>query len=167
MPLLIAHRGLLDGPDKDKENTISALIAARQQGYDVEIDVWYHDHSWWLGHDNPSEKIDFEWLCNIDQDTCIDTHHAWIHAKSIETLYQLQNMPWKGHVFFHENDPCVLTNTGYIWTYPGYQLTPLSICVMPEYTDTLLTCDNMDVFAFCTDYVHKIYDNLVNYRMRK
>jgi len=25
VPLLIAHRGLLDGPDKDKENTISAL----------------------------------------------------------------------------------------------------------------------------------------------
>ena len=40
MTLLIAHRGLTDGPDQDKENTLSAIIAARTQGFDVEVDVW-------------------------------------------------------------------------------------------------------------------------------
>ena len=161
MPLLIAHRGLVDGPDKTKENTVSAILSARNQGYDVEIDLWFTDNRWWLGHDGPQTKIEFEWLYNIDRKSYLDTHHAWIHAKSIQTLYQLQKNKWLGHTFFHEEDPVVLTSSRYIWTYPGQQLTPLSICVMPENTDALLRCRELDVYAFCSDYIHQIESALL------
>jgi hypothetical protein len=161
MPLLIAHRGLVDGPDKTKENTVSAILSARNQGYDVEIDLWFQDNNWWLGHDSPQTKIDFEWLYKIDRIGYLDTHHSWIHAKSIQTLYQLQKNKWLGHTFFHEEDPAVLTSSNYIWTYPGQQLTPLSICVMPENTDALLRCRELDVYAFCSDYIHQIESALL------
>lgn len=160
MTLLIAHRGLLDGPDTDKENTLSALLAARQQGFDVEIDVWYHNFSWWLGHDAPTEQISLEWLRIIDGVDVSNSHHAWIHAKSIQTLYQLHAVHWSGHMFFHENDPVTLTNSGYLWTYPGCDLTPHSICVLPENTDAITRCHTLNVFAFCTDYVHTIANRL-------
>jgi hypothetical protein len=156
MPLLIAHRGLLNGPDKDKENTLSAILTARQQGYDVEIDLWFNNDGWWLGHDSPQYKIDFDWLRIIDKKSYFDVHHVWIHAKTIQTLYQLRKMRWEGHVFFHEKDPTVLTNTGYLWTYPGQELTPLSICVMPEYTDAILRCKDLQVYAFCSDWIYRI-----------
>lgn len=160
MTLLIAHRGLMLGPDKDKENTLSAIISARTQGYDVEIDVWYEGGSWWLGHDKPQTKIDYDWLRVIDRHDYLDTHHAWIHAKSIQTLYQLRKNKFLGHVFFHEEDPCVLTTSGYIWTYPGQELTPLSICVMPEATDAILRVKDLKVYGFCSDWVNRISTDL-------
>ena len=160
MTLLIAHRGLVDGPDKDKENTLGALLSARNQGYDVEIDVWFEDNSWWLGHDKPQTKIDYDWLRVIDRKDYLDTHHAWVHAKSIQTLYQLRKNQFLGHVFFHEEDPCVLTSSGYIWTYPGQELTPHSICVMPEYTDTIMRVKQIQVYGFCSDWVNRISTDL-------
>lgn len=162
MPLLIAHRGLMDGPDRDKENTVIAITSARNEGYDVEIDVWYHDQSWWLGHDGPTTPVDLEWLIEVDADQhgCLDQHHAWIHAKSIQTLYQLQMHKWPGHVFFHENDPVVLTSSNHIWTFPGQELTPFSICVMPENTDAINHCAELNVYGFCSDWIHKISKDL-------
>jgi hypothetical protein len=160
VPLLIAHRGLVNGPDKNKENTLSAILSARNSGYDVEIDLWYKDNSWWLGHDEPQSKIDFDWLRLIDQVDYLDQHHAWIHAKSIQTLYQLRQIRWSGHVFFHENDPTVLTSSGYLWTFPGQELTPLSVCVMPEYTDAILQIKQLNVYAFCSDWIHRIESDL-------
>jgi hypothetical protein len=160
MTLLIAHRGLVDGPDKDKENTLAAIISARTQGYDVEIDVWFADGSWWLGHDAPQTKIEYDWLRVIDRHDYLDRHHAWVHAKSIETLFQLRKYMFAGHVFYHEEDPCVLTSSGYIWTYPGQSLTPHSICVMPEYTDAILKIKELQVFGYCSDWVNKIRDTL-------
>ena len=96
----------------------------------------------------------------IDRRDYLDQHHAWLHAKSIQTLYQLRRNKWLGHVFFHENDPCVLTSSGYIWTYPGQELTPHSICVMPENTDAIFAVKELNVFGFCSDWVTKIRDTL-------
>jgi hypothetical protein len=157
LPILIAHRGLVDGPDKDKENSISAILAARHQGFDVEIDLWYQNYCWYLGHDEPKEQIPQEWL--LSWDNYDGRHHLWIHAKSISTLYQLRRI-WAGHVFFHENDPCVLTSSGYIWTFPGKELTPGSICVMPEVAGVLGDVKNLNVAGYCSDYVRNIRETL-------
>ena len=162
MTLLIAHRGLVDGPDRDKENTLSAILSARSRGYDVEIDLWYHDNTWWLGHDKPQYKIDVDWLQLIDRQDYLDEHHAWIHAKTIQTLYQLRKIRWQGHIFFHENDPTVLTSSGYLWTFPGQELTALSVCVMPENTDAILRCCELNVYAFCSDWICRIEQDLLS-----
>jgi hypothetical protein len=164
MTLLIAHRGLLDGPDSAKENQLSTIMSARSQGYDVEIDVWRQDNRWYLGHDNPQTEIDYEWLCVINNGEQPSSNHAWVHAKNIEALYWLSLLKFPGHVFFHDRDAAVLTSTGYLWTYAGKELTELSVCVMPEWTDAIDNCQNLNIYGFCTDYVHMLQDKLTRNR---
>lgn len=154
--LLIAHRGLLDGPNKDLENHPSSFQLCRELGYDVEIDLRFVNGEWWLGHDEAQYKVNYEFLQNIDKRGYLDQHHAWIHTKNIDALYELMRRHWEGHVFWHQNDDVVVTTTGYLWTYPGKQLTPLSICVMPEWTDQLSSIKTANCFGVCSDYVKVI-----------
>ena len=60
-------------------------------------------------------------------------------------------------LFRSENDSCVLTSQGDIWTQPGKPLTKNSIMVMPEYIDkTLHNVLNVDCLGICSDYIEKI-----------
>ena len=52
--IYIAHRGLFNGPDKEKENSPAQINQALFKGYDVEVDVWFKDGKWFLGHDEPT-----------------------------------------------------------------------------------------------------------------
>jgi hypothetical protein len=56
---LISHRGNVNGPNADKENHPDYIIQALQLGYNVEIDVWYTNNNWYLGHDNPVFEIKY------------------------------------------------------------------------------------------------------------
>ena len=53
---IIAHRGLLHGPDEKIENAPSQIQKALNMGFDVEIDVWVTDDLY-LGHDEPTYMI--------------------------------------------------------------------------------------------------------------
>lgn len=150
MTLLIAHRGLIHGPDSTLENTPEQLLLARNLGYDVELDAWYADDTWWLGHDRPTHRVDFDFIERLGSD---GQRHAWVHAKNINALFQLRMLEWPGHYFYHQNDDVVLTSTGYLWTYPGRQLTMMSICVMPEWVGMLETIQQFNVCGICSDYV--------------
>lgn len=153
MTLLIAHRGLITGPDSSIENHPEAIQLARSLGYDVEIDLWFSNQNWYLGHDGPQHEISIDWLASIDRNSYLDAHHLWIHAKNIEALYQLKKLKWEGHLFYHQTDDVVITSTGYLWTYPGKLLTPLSVCVMPEWCGQLENAGSISVYGYCTDYV--------------
>ena len=54
----IAHRGLLDGPNKEKENKPEQIEYTLKQGFDCEIDVWKIDEIFFLGHDSPQYEIE-------------------------------------------------------------------------------------------------------------
>jgi glycerophosphoryl diester phosphodiesterase len=41
--LLISHRGNISGPQPKLENTVAYIEQAINQGFDVEIDVWFQD----------------------------------------------------------------------------------------------------------------------------
>lgn len=156
MTFLIAHRGLLNGPDPEKENLPSTIERSRSLGYDVEIDLWLENGEWYLGHDKPSYLVSLDWLKNQDQSSYLDRSHLWIHAKNIEALHGLRKIRWEGHTFYHQSDDVVLTNTGWLWTYPGKTLTDLSICVMPEWIGAIAIADRLEVAGFCTDHVREI-----------
>jgi len=119
--ILISHRGNLHGPDSNDENKPNYVNSAIKKGFEVEIDVWRVDNSFFLGHDKPQYKINDEFLKN---------EKLWCHAKNYESFFYMQKM--NCHFFWHENDKYTLTSKGYIWAYPGELVNEKSICVMPE-----------------------------------
>ena len=119
--ILISHRGNIDGPNSKLENSPEYIQLAIEKGFDVEVDVWYKNNNWWLGHDEPTYKVPLDFFFHGSM---------WIHAKNIEALCKFE--PWGLNVFWHQNDDFTLTSKRHIWTYPGKKLLTRSICVLPE-----------------------------------
>jgi hypothetical protein len=134
--ILIAHRGNLNGKT-NRENQPEYIQEALVQDFDVEIDVWYIEDEFWLGHDIPQYKIEENFLENP---------RLWCHAKSIDTLYKMTSNSLI-HCFWHQEDDVTLTSRGYLWTYPGKQLTKKSICVLPEKRF------EAEMAGVCSDYI--------------
>lgn len=137
--ILISHRGNLRGPNKERENSILYVQEALQAGYDVEVDVWYLDKQFWLGHDEPLYKTNRGFLANS---------FLWCHAKNLEALNEM--LFHKIHCFWHENDSVTLTSKNYIWAYPGVACEK-SIAVLPETKDYIVT----NHIGVCSDYIER------------
>ena len=145
--IYIAHRGLFNGPDVNIENRPEQIELALSKGYHCEVDVWFVDNKWFLGHDCPDYEIPYEFL---------EQPNLWLHAKNLDALYVMGANKML-NFFWHESDSCVLTSQGDIWTQPGKPLTRNSVMVMPEYIDnTLNNVLNVECMAICSDYVNKI-----------
>src|SRR5690606_41780184 len=71
---LIAHRGNFKGMFIDLENSPQYIDQALDLGYEAEIDVWYVDGNFVLGHDNPQYPTDETWLLKRRD-------KLWCHAK--------------------------------------------------------------------------------------
>ena len=138
---LIAHRGNITGPNKSWENNPDYVLDAINQGFDVEVDVWLKDGGFFLGHDAPAFPVDWSFLTSPA---------LWCHAKNIDALRSLVTMG--AHCFFHDADDAVLTSRGFLWTFPGKQLTNLSICVMPERA-SYTTDELRQSSGICSDYI--------------
>lgn len=147
---LISHRGNTSGPNPSRENEPSYIIEAIRFGYEVEIDVWFDQGKFKLGHDEPQYNIPL---------SLFEDYHSklWIHAKNAEAIHQLVRIDPTStylHYFWHEEDDFTLTSRGYIWTFPGKLLSYSSICVMPELG---YEGDLNEVGGICSD-------NIVEYR---
>lgn len=145
----IAHRGNIDGPNPSKENHPDYLKKALDLGYDAEVDVWLIDKKFLLGHDGPQYEISPSFLYN---------DRFWIHAKNIPAISTLNASATSGrshliNCFFHGADDCVLTSSGWIWTYPGKAIIgPSAIAVMPE---RVPDWDISKASGICSDYPNK------------
>ena len=126
--ILISHRGNINGKQPDKENHPNYIFEAIKQGFQVEIDVWFIEGKFKLGHDNPQYDFPLDLL----------KHHSnkfWIHAKNLAAISQLNILDKTGiylNYFWHQEDDVTLTSKGYIWAYPGKQPIKNSIAVKPE-----------------------------------
>ena len=121
--ILIAHRGNLTGQNLDRENHPDYIDEAIACGYDVEVDVWSVFGTFALGHNVPQYEIDIQFL--KDRNLVL-----WCHAKNIQALSEL--IQYNINYFWHQEDDVTLTSRGYLWTYPGKELTENSICVNPS-----------------------------------
>ena len=149
--ILIAHRGLYNGPDETLENHPDQITDALSKGFDCEIDVWFKaDGEWFLGHNGPKYAIKYEFL---------EQPGLWIHAKNLPALYILTNTNL--NYFWHQSDDCVLTSHCYIWSFPEKQLSKHSIMLMPELSNPeLINLSDADCYGICSDYVQKIKEQL-------
>ena len=138
----ISHRGNISGAQPDSENTKNYILNALDNGYECEIDVWYQDNNFYLGHDKPSEKIEQDFLFDHKE-------HLWIHCKNLEGL-QVFNTYDTLNFFWHENDKFTLTSKGYIWTYPGNLISKKSVIV--SLGDSM---PDEECYGICSDYVEK------------
>ena len=143
----ISHRGNLEGPIRSEENKIDYINNAINQNFDVEIDVWFKNNNFYLGHDEPQYKIPLEFLKN---------KKLWVHTKNLECFYELTN--FDVNFFWHEEDKIVLTSKGFLWNYPGTQLSKKSICVLPERAPE----KKPECAGICSDYIKEYYDRYNN-----
>jgi hypothetical protein len=138
----IAHRGNVNGPIPELENKPEYLIYAIEQGFEVEVDVWWHENAIWFGHEQPEYRVAPEVFYKIRD-------KAWFHCKNFNALHHfLDNQP-TSRFFWHQEDDFTLTSNGYIWTYPGQATGNKSIKVD-------LNLDNHELMyapaGICTDY---------------
>ena len=141
---LISHRGNINGKQHSLENQPDYILKAIEQGYDVEIDIWYTD-KFMLGHDKPQYEFPFDLL---------EKFHTklWIHCKNIKAITKIKHnyeLNTRLNYFWHEHDAITLTSKGYIWAYPGKQPIEGSIAVMPELgNDDISQCKGV-----CSDFI--------------
>ena len=125
---LIAHRGNINGPDPENENSPKYIENAIQWGYDVEIDLRV-GLGLQLGHDESQYFIDSSWLSTFK-------HNLWIHCKDFAALAYLIERKFVGYNYFwHQEDDYTLTSQGYIWTYPNKQINGLTVEKPINYLD--------------------------------
>jgi hypothetical protein len=142
---LISHRGNITGPIPEKENHPEYILAALQEGYEVEIDVWFENEKFMLGHDEPQYEFPFELL---------DKNYSklWIHCKNLEALSVLTNLDPNGqkvNYFWHENDKVTLTSKNIIWSHPNDFPIKNSIAVLPEVNNYNVS----ECLGVCSDYI--------------
>lgn len=145
----IAHRGNIYGnSDKSKENTVYQAEEAINKKYDVELDIWYWNSKWWLGHDYPHNEVDYSFLTEYWK-------KLWLHCKDVDTftiLLQVSTPNLEFNCFMHDQDLVAYTNRGFLWTYNNGKLRYDSIAVMPEHP-----CNNWSIediskcYGICTD----------------
>jgi hypothetical protein len=105
--ILISHRGNTDGSFPQLENRPEYVRNAVDLGYEVEVDVWFVNGGFYLGHDFPQYAIHQDWFSNLP---------LWCHAKNKEALVRLLSLGI--HCFWHETDRFTLTSRGIPWCYP-------------------------------------------------
>ena len=154
--IFISHRGNIEGPIKNKENSLDYIQEALNLGFDVEIDLWYIDDNYFLGHDLPEYKIKLDWIL----ERC---KKLWVHCKNVECVIKLKSEKKRINYFWHENDKVTLTSKNYIWAYPGNQPMRDSISVLPELND-----DNISFCkGVCSDFILKYKKKINDDKKRK
>lgn len=145
---VISHRGNLYGPNPKEENHPDYIDAAVKKIYDVEIDIWYIEDKFYLGHDDPQYPIGLHWL-KERKDFLI------LHCKNLPALYLLKD---QFHCFWHEDDCYTLTTQQKIWTYPGQPIGPDCIIVdlEPPTKQKITHWKSANCHGVCSDHAGEI-----------
>ncbi len=156
MVRIISHRGNLFRPEPEYENTVEN-IEDLDFYCPIEIDVWYIDGKYLLGHDrpNPNEEVSLEWL---------EDHDLYVHAKNKECFEVLSGNP-EVRVFSHDEEESTVVSDGTIWCHSKFPvisernvLTYLGgvTSFLHEFGE-----DTLDkIFGVCTDYPYSFLEYL-------
>lgn len=158
--IIIAHRGLVEGPNAELENLPNTIDNAIALGYSVEVDVWKIRDIFYLSHDEPADYDNLDQTRVVTRDFLYDRNmHLYIHCKNVEALEYFTNPMEKiTHYtcFWHEDDTYTMTSSGQIIAYPGVQVTGAytknAICMKPELAVDGFDCTNFT--AICTAYAN-------------
>lgn len=145
---IISHRANLRGPSPETENHPSQINLCISKGYDVEIDLWFIDGDYFLGHDNPTYKIPFSYLLERKE-------KLWVHCKNQDAIFALNNTGF--NYFWHQDDDIALTSQEFIWAYPDKHVKYYRNLVVLDFSKNIdfdfYSC--RDIHAICVDYIEK------------
>ena len=142
--IYISHRGTLNGPEPEFENNPSQVKKAISKGLDCEVDVWFINGHFFLGHDEPTYPVKESFLENIK---------LWCHAKTLTCLNKMLSNK-NIHCFWHQEDQFTLTSNKYIWTFPNQPVCENSVIVQlePENSNSNFSRNELKCYGICTDY---------------
>ena len=146
----LCHRGNYETkfvPDENRPDIVDRRI---RDGYGVELDLWFRDERYWLGHDEPQYQISFEWLLyNLSK--------KYIHCKDGPTfehmLLRCGREGYSPNLFYHTNEDYALTTRGDVICHPGKALLEGSINMMPEMGSAKPKEEREKAFAVCSDAI--------------
>jgi hypothetical protein len=143
---LISHRGNTNGPDLLTENTPKKIDFVISRGFDVEIDLWFLDNCFYLGHDDPKFMVGRSFLVDRAQ-------RLWIHCKNINCLAELNKTDL--NYFWHENDFATLTSHRYVWCHPKQlgNYSPNMVCLDFRPAVDFDFYRSKRIHALCCDYM--------------
>lgn len=141
----ILHRGNNAGPNSI-ENNPTELMKLLNDGFELEVDLWYYNNKLYLGHDEPQYEIDEDFL---------ELNGLWIHCKDAKTLEYMNTKKKYLHYFYHTDEDYVLTSRGYVWCYVGKPALENSVIVMPEKSISTYSWDELvsKNCIICSDYL--------------
>jgi hypothetical protein len=156
---LIAHRGLTTGSEKGAiENHPAQIGFALLLGYDVEVDVWFIDGKWWLGHNEPNYEVEKDF---------IKIPKLWLHCKNLEALHELSWFALEygdPQYFWHQGDHYTLTSHGNIWTHvDSNQTTDRSVLVLDneDLDETVWTPEKLkSSYGICSKWIEVCKEKL-------
>tara|TARA_B100001250_G_scaffold374098_1_gene360674 strand:- start:729 stop:1181 length:453 start_codon:yes stop_codon:yes gene_type:complete len=133
---IVSHRGNLCGPCPEEENKPNYIIQALSH-FGVEVDVWFKDDKWFLGHDAPKYEVESTFFAP----------NMWLHLKNYEAVENITSIKTDLQWFWHRNDEMTLTNKQNIWCYPGVYIKDSYVveCGKPFHIE-------QKIAGICTDY---------------
>lgn len=137
---IISHRGNLSGKNLNQENDPFYVDAAILQNFDVEIDVWFLNDQFYLGHDYADHSVTSRWF--EDRKAVL-----WCHAKNKIALLRLMELGM--NTFWHETDRFTITTNKTIWCYPGNFVSGGITVVYGTPDDSSIPSE---IYGICTDY---------------
>ena len=152
--VLISHRGNINGKHEGFENNPNYIDTAIEQGYDVEVDVWFISETFFLGHDEAQYGVTLEWLLERSE-------NLWVHCKNIDAIeefkrLELEQTITKINYFYHQEDDVTITSHGHLWKYPGIPQIKNCVSVMPEiHRENIEGC-----YGVCSD-------NIISYNYKR
>ena len=142
--IYISHRGNLNGPDPKFENNPSQIKKAFSKGLHCEVDVWFINNHFYLGHDEPTYPV---------KESFLENKKLWCHAKTLTSLNKMLSNK-NIHCFWHQEDKFTLTSNNYIWTFPNQSVCENSVIVQlePENSNSNFSRNELKCYGICTDY---------------
>lgn len=154
-PILISHRGNINGPNPHLENRPDYIMKTLSLDYEVEVDVWKVYGKVLLGHDAPQYHVSEHFL---------QQPGLWLHAKNISAIQWIQEREDWVRGFWHESDTVAMVTGGFLWTAQLDIMGHNVIHMIPNTNTTKIYTTTMfesDLAGICSDYIEKLSSNLV------
>lgn len=135
--LLISNKGNTNGSIPHLENTIEHVDNALSLGYNVKIDIWYHNKKLFLGQDGPKNEITWPWLIK-------NADYFWLNCMNVNTFSFLVENGKSLNFFYNTEDDVTITSKGIPWSSGK---TPIK---------GTMTCDESNIsgsLGLCSDRV--------------